>query len=131
MEERRKAKADEQRYRELYKVTQLKKRCNEAKEHWIHTQCEEIEASTGVNSKTVHQKIREKSGSKNRVHTIKRWRHSDRKEDILNRWSEYITELYHDNTDPSPIINNDGSPQILEEEVVKKDKAAGPDDIPS
>ena len=34
------------------------KRCNEAKEHWIKTQCEDIEANTGINSKPVHQKIK-------------------------------------------------------------------------
>ena len=53
-EERRKAKADEQKYRELDK--QVKKNCNEAKKknHYINTQGEEIEANTGVNSKTVH-----------------------------------------------------------------------------
>ena len=39
-EERRKAKADKQKYRELDK--QVKKRYNEAKEHWINTQREEI-----------------------------------------------------------------------------------------
>ena len=81
MEERRKAKADIQKYRELDK--QVQKMCNEAKEHWINTQCEEIEANNGVNSKTVHQKIKEvigkKSGSKKRVHAIKRWRHLDGK----------------------------------------------------
>ena len=60
------------------------------------------------------------------------------KEDILNRWSEYITELYHDNRGPPPNISNeDEGPHILEEEVqkalkkMKKGKAAGPDDIPS
>ena len=62
------------------------------------------------------------------------------KEDILNRWSEYITELYqwyHDDRDPPPIINNEEGPQILEEEVkkalknMKKGKAAGPDETPS
>lgn len=78
MEERRKAKADEQKYRELDK--QVKKKCNEAKEHWINTQCEEMKANTRINSKTMHQKIKEvtgkKSVSKNRVPTIKRWRHS-------------------------------------------------------
>ena len=62
MEERIKAKADIQKYIELDK--QVKKRCNEAKEHWINTQCEEIEANNGVNSKTVHQKIKEVTGKK-------------------------------------------------------------------
>ena len=37
MEERRKAKVDIQKYRELDK--QVKKRCNGSKEHWINTQC--------------------------------------------------------------------------------------------
>ena len=56
-------------------------------------------------------------------------------EDILNRWSEYITELYHDDRGPSHI--NNLSPQILEEKVqkslkkMKKGKDAGPDNIPS
>ena len=81
MEERRKAKVDTQKYRELDK--QVKKRCNEAKEHWINTQWEEKEANNVVNSKTVHQKIKEftekKATAKNRVHTIKRWRHLDGK----------------------------------------------------
>ena len=40
-------------------------------------------------------------------------------EDILNRWSEYITELYHDDRGPPPIINNEEGPQILEEEIKK------------
>ena len=54
------------------------------------------------------------------------------KEDIINRWSEHITELYHDDRSPPPIINNDEGPQILEEEVqkdLKKDeKKARPQD---
>ena len=58
------------------------------------------------------------------------------KEDILNRWSEYITKLYRDDRGPLPIINNEDGPQILEEEVkkalkkMKKGKAARPDEIP-
>ena len=81
MEERRKAKTEIQKYRELDK--QVKKWCNKAKEHWINTKYEEIEANNGVNSKTVHQKIKEVTGkkatAKNRVRTIKRWRHLDGK----------------------------------------------------
>ena len=62
MEERRKAKADEQKYSELDK--QVKQRCNEAKERWINTQCEAIEANTRINGKTMHQKIKEVIGTK-------------------------------------------------------------------
>ena len=39
------------------------------------------------------------------------------KEDILDMWSEYITELYHEGRTPPSIINYDESPQILAEEV--------------
>ena len=60
------------------------------------------------------------------------------KEGNINRLSEYITELYHGDSGPSPITNNDEGPQkILEEEVqnalkkMKKGKAAGPDEMPS
>ena len=59
------------------------------------------------------------------------------KKDILNRLSEHITELYHDDRGPPPIVNNGEGPLILEEEVKKalkkdeKGKAAGPNKIPS
>ena len=54
------------------------------------------------------------------------------KEDILNRWSEYITDLYHDDRGPPPIITYDEGRQIHKEEVqrafkkMKKGKAADP-----
>ncbi|XP_076359035.1 uncharacterized protein LOC143251662 [Tachypleus tridentatus] len=59
------------------------------------------------------------------------------KKDILNRWSEYIGELYNDNRSPTPHIEIDteGFP-IMPDEVehamkkIHKGKAAGPDDIP-
>ena len=44
------------------------------------------------------------------------------KEDILNMWSEYITELYHDDRGPPPITNNGKDPQIIEEEVERPSK---------
>ena len=59
------------------------------------------------------------------------------KEDVLNRWSEYIGELFKDNTGERPAIkkNTDGPP-ILKAEVeaairkMKRGKATGPDGIP-
>ena len=137
--ERRKAKANERKYKELDK--QIKKRCNEAKENWINTQCEEIEGNNGIDIKTVHQKRRDVTGKKSSVKIgCLRLRDGNilmEKEHILNTWLEYITELYHDDRGPPPIINNeDEGPLILEDEVQKaltkmKGKAAGPDDIPS
>ena len=101
----------------------MEKRCNEAKEHLINTQCEEIDANTGVNSKTVHQKIKEVTGKKAAAKTeCTRSEDGDilmEKEHSLNRWSEYITELYHDDRGPPPVIDNDECPQSLEQEVQK------------
>ena len=100
------------KYREPDK--QVKKRFNEAKENWINTQCEEIEANTRVNTKTVHQKIKEVIG---KIATAKTGCILSKGEDIftekeaiLNMWSEYITGLYHDDRGPSPIIDNDEGP---------------------
>ncbi|XP_076330951.1 uncharacterized protein LOC143236531 [Tachypleus tridentatus] len=60
------------------------------------------------------------------------------KKDILNRWSEYIGELYNDNRSPTPHIEIDteGHPIMLDEvehamKKIHKGKAAGPDDIPN
>lgn len=140
MEERRKAKANEQKYKELDR--QVKKCCNEAKENWINAQCQDIEANASIDNKTMHQKIRDLTGRKTTA-TTGCLRSKDgnilmEREDILNRWSEYITELYHDDRGPPPIISNeDEGPPILEDEVrkaiskMKKGKAAGPDDIPT
>ena len=58
------------------------------------------------------------------------------KDKILERWTEYIGDLYNDtrNEERTGRTNNDGPP-ILEEEVInalkkmKNGKAAGPDSI--
>ena len=56
------------------------------------------------------------------------------KDKILERWSEYISELYHDaRGDKPPIKKNFDGPPIMKDEVrkavksMKKGKAAGPD----
>ena len=59
------------------------------------------------------------------------------REDVLNRWSEYIEDLFQENRGEKPIIKKymDGPP-ILKEEVsaairkMKHGKAVGPDNIP-
>ena len=58
------------------------------------------------------------------------------KDKMLERWSEYIEELFEDNRQGRPVISCclDG-PKILKSEVrealkrIKKNKAAGPDEI--
>ena len=55
------------------------------------------------------------------------------KEKILERWAEYISELYHDEGgDKPPIMKNFDGPPIMKDEVrkavklMKKGKTAGP-----
>ena len=59
-----------------------------------------------------------------------------KKSDILNRWSEYIGELFDDNRLPKPNINkNIEGPSIMKDEVrqaiksMKTNKATDPDGI--
>ncbi|XP_047482518.1 uncharacterized protein LOC125034660 [Penaeus chinensis] len=139
MEDRRKAN-DVNKYKELDKL--VKKKCNAAKEEWINKECTEIEMNTNIDSKLLHKKIQEVKGKKATAKTgclkSKDGAILKEKEDILNRWSEYIEELFHDDRGPPPEISNiDEGPVILEDEVrnafrkMKSGKAPGPDDIPS
>ena len=139
MENRRKVKADRKKYRELDKL--VKKKCNEAKEEWINMQCREIEEHANFDSKLMHEKIKDVTGKRSSTKTgcIKS-RDGEilmEKEGILNRWSEYIEELYQDDRGPPPHICNQDGNLIMEDEVrhvvrkMKSIKAPGPDDISS
>ena len=139
MEERRKSKSDQVKYKMLNK--EVKKKCNEAKEKWINEQCREIEQNQHLDSKYMHSKIKEVSGKQSCTSTncikSKDGTVLMDKEDVLNRWSEYIGELFKDNRGERPAIkkNTDGPP-ILKAEVeaairkMKRGKAIGPDGIP-
>ena len=119
----------------------VKKKCNEAKEKWINEQCQEIEQNKHLDSKYMHSKIKEVSGKQSCTSTncikSKDGTVLMDKEDVLNRWSEYIGELFKDNRGERPAIkkNTDGPP-ILKAEVeaairkMKRGKATGPDGIP-
>ena len=139
MEDRRKAKGDEAKYKELDR--RVKKKCNMAKEEWINMQCDEIEQNAHIDSKLMHKKIQELTGKKSSAKTgCLKSKDGDilmEKEDILNRWSEYIEDLYHDERGPPPQLHKEEEGNvILEEEVrnafrkMKSGKAAGPDDLP-
>ena len=138
MEERRKCKNMPEKYQKLNK--QIKSKCNEEKDIWLTSQCIEIECYKGHDSKYFHEKIKDVTGRKPspRSGCIKS---KDGQtlmdiEDKLNRWSEYIQDLFDDDRGPPPEINNDEGPPILKDEVnaaiekMKPNKAAGPDEIP-
>ena len=139
MEERRQAKSNVEKYNALNR--EIKTKCNEAKESWINDQCQEIEKHQNKDSKYMHSKIKEVSGRKGCSNTgcirSKEGNILMDKGDILDRWSEYIEELFKDNRGEKPVIKKDmNGPPILKEEVqaaikkMKQRKATGPDNIP-
>ena len=140
MEERRKLKKEVPEYKKLNK--RIKKKCNEAKEEWINEQCQEIEQNQSKNSKYIHSKINEVSGNKIKCNSPSCIKSKDgtmlmEREEVLNRWSEYVEDLFKDNRGAKPEIKkNLEGPCILKEEVkaalkkMKNGKATGPDNIP-
>ena len=114
----------------------IKNQCRIAKEIWLNDKCKEIEQER--NSASMHKKIKEltRRGACTSAGCIK----SNEgeilmdKEEVLERWTEYIGELFNDERIEKPSIrkNVDG-PKILKSEVksaisrMKNNKAAGPD----
>jgi hypothetical protein len=138
MEQRRLKKSNPIEYKLIDK--EIRKKCSEAKENWLNEQCSEIECKLSLNTKYAHQKINEITGksrctssgcikSKNGTILMD-------KQDILNRWSEYIEELFDDNRASKPNIKKSiEGPPIMKDEVrqaiksMKLNKATGPDGI--
>ena len=134
-----------ERYRDLNR--QIRKRMKEAKEKWINEQCNEIEVSLSHNnSKKAYQVVKDLTTEKQgRAVTIKdkAGKSLTEEQDILQRWTEYCSELYNHKTDGDPSVLN--CPQateneqlpILHEEVeaavktLKKGKSPGSDNIPA
>ncbi|GFR76701.1 RNA-directed DNA polymerase from mobile element jockey-like [Elysia marginata] len=136
---RRKATQDPSRYKSIDK--EIKKMCNEAKEEWINGQCKEIEDCKKADNAYMHQKIND-IASKKRTAQGGCIKSKDGKilmktSDILERWSEYIQELFYDERGQQPETQKPiEGPPILKAEVektindMKNGKAAGPDQIP-
>ena len=126
---------------------QIKKGMVKARETWIEERCQEIDDSLGKNNnKKAYQLVKDLTSSKQgRTTTIqdKNGKRLTEDRDILNRWTEYCSELYSHKVkgDPEvlkhpPVTNIDSHP-ILWEEVeaavksLKPGKSAGVDNIPA
>ncbi|GFN94669.1 craniofacial development protein 2-like [Plakobranchus ocellatus] len=99
MEERRKSKSVEAKYKDLNRNINIK--CKAAKEEWINQQCQEIEQKLNVDSKFMHAKIKDVSGKKIKCSSPGCIKSKDgtmlmEKNEILNRWSEYVEDLFND-----------------------------------
>ena len=125
-------------YKRLNKT--IKKKCGEAKESWLNDKCKEIEELRDKDSKQMHKKIKKMTSSS--THTTTKCIEDKagnilmEKDEILNRWEEYIGELYDDERGNKPTIQNASiGPNIMKSEVenalkeMKNGKAPGPDGI--
>ena len=118
-----------------------------AKENWIGEQCSEIEETPRKNnSKRAYQLVKHFTTVKQGKATTVQDRSGKcltEEREILNRWTEYCTELYNykANGDPSvldcPQTDKEDDHPILRREVeaavqsLKKGKSAGVDNIPA
>ena len=130
---------DSQEYRDMNKV--IKKKCAEAKDEWLNANCKEIDNLKNKNSKLMHKKIKELSTKNTTCSSGGCIKGKDgtilmEKEQIIERWTEYIQELFEDDRGDMPHIRKDmDGPEILKDEVrfavkhMKRNKACGPDNI--
>ena len=125
----------------------IKKSMVKARKSWIEERCQETDDSLGKNnSKKAYQLVKDLTSSKQgRTTTIqdKNGKCLTEDKNILNRWTEYCSELYSHKPkgDPDvrkhpPVTNTDSHP-ILREEVeaavksLMPGKSAGVDNIPA
>ena len=89
----------------------IKKMCKNAKENWCNQKCDEIEEHLKVNgTKQMHQSIKElvgkkKSNSSGGCIKDKEGNMLFEKDKILERWSEYIENLFSYYRPPPPTSN--------------------------
>ena len=140
MEERKLYKnRDDAKYNQLNK--QIKAKCIKEKEAWLARQCDEIENLQQSNKmKDMHREVKcitgaDTSTMKGNIKS-KENKVLFEKEDILNRWKEYVGELFEDNRSKNPPeLKECHGPPIIKAEVehaikqTKGGKAAGEDKI--
>ena len=132
-------------YREIKRKTRIEMKM--AKETWIQGQCQEVEACLRKNnSKKAYQLVKdlttEKQGKSTTIQD-KTGKCLTEEKEILNRWTEYCSDLYNYETEGDPIVLD--CPQIPDEEhhpilreeveaavkALKMGKSAGVDNIPA
>ena len=132
-------------YREIKRKIRIEMKM--AKETWLQSQCQEVEACLRKNnSKKAYQLVKdlttEKQGKSTTIQD-KSGKCLKEENEILNRWTEYCSDLYNYETEGDPIVLV--CPQmpdaeyhsILREEVeaavkaLKMGKSAGEDNIPA
>ena len=139
MNQRRLAKGDNDLYNLLH--NEIKQACIEAKEAWLNEQCQLIEQLDAAHkTNLMHCQIKEVTGKKrgNGTTTCVEAKYGTiimERDKILDRWSEYIVELYDDDRGEMPVITTGSISPITYQEVERAlkgmpmRKSPGPDDI--
>ena len=116
MQERKKHK-DTEKYKEIDK--EIRHMCKERKEAWWNETCKEIEELERKHkTKEMHAKVKEMSTKKRSKSGTKRIRDKNGKmlfdsNDVINRWVEHVTELYHDERGDPPDVSNQNGCTIM------------------
>ena len=140
MDERKLAKNRNQKeYSKLH--NKIKKKCKEAKEIFIAGKCEKIEMLSKSNqSRDLHREVKELVGDKKSSKIRGNIRSKNgtllfEKDQVLERWNEYIGELFEDTRPEQPNVENLDGPPIINSEVefalknTSEGKAPGEDGI--
>ncbi|GFO13502.1 hypothetical protein PoB_004000700 [Plakobranchus ocellatus] len=117
------------------------KKCDEAKENWINDKCNSIDLHCRSTPQVMYRNIDEITGKKTCSSTgCLKSKNGDiimeKEKKILERWEEYISELFEDQRkDHNVMKNNFAGPPIMKDEVqaairkMKTGKATGSDGI--
>jgi hypothetical protein len=118
MDRRRQKREHTDEYNKLSK--EIKANCNEAKEEWLNKMFKAIDVYRN-NSRSMHKGVMEivgkKLANKNGCLKSKTGEILMEKCEIINRWTEYIGDLYNDNRQDFHMSHNEEGPSILREEV--------------
>ena len=143
MEKGRKVKFDNRRYKEIDRI--IKRKCMEEKMKYYDAQCNEIELTEKYMPRDHHQRRQQVTGKKwknrkdSNVLEDKEGNIMTEKDQIIERWRQYIEELYSDDERLQETIKIEGEltgNKIEKDEIVKAmnkmktDKAIGNDEIP-
>ena len=139
MEVRKQQKRKTKEYKEIQREVQ--RLCRQAKEEYIMEKCRKIEKLQEEKDPKLYTAIREMTAKEHKVQLGVKTKTGimiREKEKIIERWKEYVEELYNDERGEKPIIEGDEMElKITEEEVretirkLAKNKASGVDGIPA
>ena len=78
--------------------------CKERKEAWWNEKCKEIEKLEQMHAKVKEMSTKKRSKSGTNCMRDKNWKMVFDSNDVINRWIEHVTELYHDERSDPPYV---------------------------